>query len=129
MSFQAVELDEDPRRKEDYSAVEVEGSKVVFLPTSALTDLPRKPALKGHFDVVMVSQNLTQRLSADVMSLARNGALLIMETRKFLTTTSVKEKKDFADHLVQLATDLQCQSLQTVDGVNDYLAKFRLVRN
>ncbi|KAG8336053.1 Dynein assembly factor 3, axonemal [Homalodisca vitripennis] len=123
-----AEKQEDFRRRDDYTCLPVEGTKVVFLPTSALLDLPRKPNLKNFFDLVMVSQNLTQRLSPEVMTMAKDGAILLAETRKFLTTSTNKEKQDFADHLKQLAEERQCKLLHPVDGVKDYLAKFKVVR-
>lgn len=76
----------------------------------------------------MISQNLTQRLSDDVMGMAKNGALLLAETRKFLTTSSDKEKNDFAEHVTKLAEERDCVLLQPVDGVKDYLARFKVSR-
>lgn len=117
---------EDPKKKEDYVAIPVENSRVVFLPTSALKNFPKQRDLRGFFDVVMVSQNLIQQLNSDVMNLARCSALLLLETRKFLTTASVQEKEDFAEHLCKLASELECQPLQPVNGINDYIAKFKV---
>ncbi|XP_054287701.1 dynein axonemal assembly factor 3 [Macrosteles quadrilineatus] len=123
-----VDIQEDCRRKEDYSAISVPDTKVHFLSTNALLELPRRPRFRNFFDVVMVSQNLTQRLSDDVMSMVRPGGVLLAETRKFITGTSKKEKEDFAEHLVQLGKDRSCRPLRPVDGVNDYLAKFLVER-
>uniref|UniRef100_A0A1B6CBW1 Dynein assembly factor 3, axonemal homolog n=1 Tax=Clastoptera arizonana TaxID=38151 RepID=A0A1B6CBW1_9HEMI len=116
----------DVKRKDDYSAMTITQTKVFFLPIDALKDC--KPKFKDFFDVVVFSQNLAQRLTPDVMCLAKDGAVLLAETRKYLTTLKAKEKDQFSEYLKSLAKESHCEPLHQVNGNTDDYAKFRVKR-
>lgn len=118
----------DYKKKEDYSALSPNKTKIVFLPTTALNDFVVKPKFKNFFDVVLIGQNLAQRLTPEVMSMAKNGAVLLAETRKYLTNLSLKEKEDFAGYLISLANDCNCDVLKVFSGTENDFGAFQVNR-
>lgn len=123
-----TKTDDHVMKKETYPSMPVKQTKIFFLPTTALLDYPKKPKFKKLFDVVYVGQNLIQRLTPDVMTMANDDALLLVETRKFVTAYSKKQQEEYVEYATSLCKDCGCELLKPFHGLKDSLAKFQLKR-
>jgi hypothetical protein len=101
---------------------------VIFLPVSALADLPKKDKFANFFHVVAVAQNMTQHVTEDLLRLASDGALLIVESKLFLLELRKENLIEFAKNLNATADDCHCVPAREFDPLKDPVAFFTVKR-
>jgi hypothetical protein len=114
--------------KETYSAIPVESARVIFLPVSSLKDLSNKEKYKDFFQIITVSQNMNQFLTDDLMRLACEGGLLIVETKLFLPELRKENLVEFARDLNFTAEACHCVPAREFDPLKDPVAMFSVKR-
>jgi hypothetical protein len=115
--------------KEAYSAIPVDSAHVIFLPVSALKDLSNKDKYKDLFQIITVSQNMNQFLTDDLMHLACEGGLLIVETKLFLPEFRKENLVEFARNLNSTAEACHCVPAREFDPLKDSVAMFSVKRS
>lgn len=116
-------------REDRDTYINVDYAKVHFLSLSALDHYPHKPQFQGLFHGVFVGHNMLQRVKPSVWSMARDDAVVLMESRKYLVELKKDDVKAFGGSLQQAATAAQCESLSPFDPQKDDYAKFRIKRS
>jgi dynein assembly factor 3 len=114
--------------KEMYSAVPTEKAKVIFLPLSALKDLPKKEKFKNFFHVVTVSQNMVQCITEDLTGIMCDGALLIVESKLYLLELRKENLLDFGKKLNYTAEACHCVPAREFNSLKDPVAMFTVKR-
>lgn len=114
--------------KETYSAIPIESAEVIFLPVSAITDLPNKDKYKNFFHIITLSQNMTQFLTEDLIRLACDGGLLIVESKLFLPELRKENLIEFAKNLNFTAEACHCVPAREFNPLKDSVAVFNVNR-
>ncbi|KAJ9596537.1 hypothetical protein L9F63_012436 [Diploptera punctata] len=70
-------------KKETYSAIPVDFAEATFLSQSAITEFPQKQKYKKMFDVIFISENMTKHINKDLIEMACDGGIIIVETELF----------------------------------------------
>jgi hypothetical protein len=115
--------------KETYSALPVESARVTFLPVSALKDLSNKDKYKDFFQIITLSQNMNQYFADDLMRMACEGGLLIVETKLFLPELRKENLVEFARNLNSTAEANHCVPAREFDPLKDSVAMFSVRRS
>ncbi|KAG6448637.1 dynein assembly factor 3, axonemal homolog [Manduca sexta] len=115
-------------REDRETYINVDYGKVHFLSVSALDQYPHKPQFQGLFHGVFVGHNLLPRIKPSVWSMARDDAVVIMETRKYMVDLKRDDVKAFGDQIQQAATAAQCEKVKAFDPEKDDFAKFLIRR-
>jgi hypothetical protein len=115
--------------KETYSAIPVESAQVTFLPLSALKDLPNKDKYKNFFHIITLSQNMNQFLREDLMRVACEGGLLIVESKLFLPELRKENLIEFANNLNSTAEACHCIPAREFNPLKDSVAMFSVKRS
>jgi hypothetical protein len=114
--------------KETYSAIPIDSAEVIFLPVSAITDLPNRDKYKNFFHIITLSQNMTQFLTEDLMRLACEGGLLIVESKLFLPELRKENLIEFAKNLNSTAEACNCVPATEFNPLKDSVAMFSVKR-
>ncbi|PNF36686.1 hypothetical protein B7P43_G13315 [Cryptotermes secundus] len=114
--------------KETYSAIPIDSAEVIFLPVSAITDLPRKDKYKNFFHIITLSQKMTQFLTEDLMRLACEGGLLVVEGKVFLPELRKENLIEFAKNLNSTAEACHCVPATEFNPLKDSVAMFNVKR-
>ncbi|OWR48066.1 hypothetical protein KGM_206731 [Danaus plexippus plexippus] len=115
-------------REDRDSYIEVDYGKVHFLSLTALDHYPHKPQFQGLFHGVFVGHNVLPRLKPSVWSMARDDAVVIMETRKYMAELKRDDVKSYGEQILQAATAAQCEKIRPFDPERDDFAKFLIRR-
>lgn len=115
-------------REDRDTYINVDYGKVHFLSLSALDHYPHKPQFQGLFHGVFVGQNMLSRVRPSVWSMARDDAIVLMESRKYLVDLKRDDVKAFGDQIKQAATAAQCERIAPFDAEKDDFAKFLIRR-
>ncbi|XP_049867195.1 dynein axonemal assembly factor 3 homolog [Pectinophora gossypiella] len=115
-------------REDRETYIPMDYGKIHFLSLSALEHYPHKPHFQGLFHGVFVGQNMLGRVKPSVWSMARDDAIVIMETRKYVVELKREDVKAFGDQIKQAATAAQCERIQSFDPEKDDFAKFLIKR-
>jgi hypothetical protein len=114
--------------KETYSAIPIDSAEVIFLPVSAITDLPKKDKYKNFFHIITLAQNMTQFLTEDLMRLACEGGLVIVESKLFLPELRKENLIEFAKNLNSIAEACHCVPATEFNPLKDSVAMFNVKR-
>ncbi|KAL0841709.1 hypothetical protein ABMA28_013981 [Loxostege sticticalis] len=115
-------------REDRNTYIDVDYGKVHFLSLSALDHYPHKPQFQGLFHGVFVGHNMLSRVKPSVWSMARDDAIVVMETRKYMVELKRDDVKAFGDQIQQAATAAQCEKITTFDPQADDFARFLIRR-
>ncbi|XP_038215751.1 dynein assembly factor 3, axonemal homolog [Zerene cesonia] len=108
--------------------IEVDYGKVHFLSLSALEHYPHKPHFQGLFHGVFVGHNMLSRLKPSVWSMARDDAIVLMETRKYMVEFKREDVKSYGEIMQQAATTAQCDKISAINPEKDDFAKYLIRR-
>lgn len=108
--------------------IDIDYGKVNFLSLSALDNYPHKPQFQGLFHGIFVGHNVLPRVKPVVWSMARDNALVIMESRKYLVEQKKENIKAYGDQILQAAAAAQCEEVASFDSTRDDFAKFLIKR-
>lgn len=116
-------------REDSDTYIEVDYGKIHFLSLSALDHFPHKPQFQGLFHGVYVGHNMLGRVKPSVWAMARDNALVIMESRKYAVELKRDDVKAFGDQIKQTATAAQCEPvIDDFDPQKDDFAKYLIKR-
>ncbi|XP_053625766.1 dynein axonemal assembly factor 3 [Plodia interpunctella] len=115
-------------REDRDTYINVDYGKVHFLSLSALEHFPHKPQFQGLFHGVFVGQNMLPRVKASVWSMARDDAIVIMESRKYMVELKRDDVKAFGDEIQQAAAAAQAEKTESFDPQTDDFARFLIRR-
>ncbi|KAJ0180251.1 hypothetical protein K1T71_003655 [Dendrolimus kikuchii] len=115
-------------REDRDTYVNVDYGKVHFLSLSALEHYPHKPQFQGLFHGVFVGHNMLPRIKPSVWSMARDDAVVIMESRKYMAELKREHVKGYGDQIQQAALAAQCEKIRPFDPEKDDFAKFLIRR-
>ncbi|CAG9783487.1 unnamed protein product [Diatraea saccharalis] len=115
-------------REDRNTYIDVDYGKIHFLSLSALEHYPHKPQFQGLFHGVFLGHNMVTRVQPSVWSMARDNAIVIMESRKYMAELKRDDVKAYGNQIAQVATTAQCDKINTFDPQNDDFAKFLIKR-
>ncbi|CAH2086902.1 unnamed protein product [Euphydryas editha] len=115
-------------REDRDTYINVDYGKVHFLSLSALDHYPHKPQFQGLFHGIFVGHNVQPRVKPSVWSMARDDAIIIMESRKYFVELKRDDVKAFGDQIQQAATTAQCESVGQFNPEKDDFARFVIKR-
>ncbi|XP_046965182.1 dynein axonemal assembly factor 3 homolog [Vanessa cardui] len=115
-------------REDRDTYIDVDYGKVHFLSLSALDHYPHKPQFQGLFHGVFVGHNVLPRVKPSVWSMARDDAIVIMESRKYLVELKREEVKAYGGQIQQAATTAQCDKISPFNPETDDFARFIIRR-
>ncbi|CAH0406741.1 unnamed protein product [Chilo suppressalis] len=115
-------------REDRNTYLDVDYGKIHFLSLSALEHYPHKPQFQGLFHGVYLGHNMVSRLRPSVWSMARDDAIVIMESRNHMVELKRDDVKAYGDQIAQVATAAQCEKVCSFDPENDDFAKFLIKR-
>lgn len=115
-------------REDRETYINLDYGKVHFLSLSALEHYPHKPQFQGLFHGVFVGHNMLPRVKPSVWSMARDDAVILLESRKYLAELKREDVKAFADQFEQAAAAAQCEKTSTFDPQKDDFAKYLIRR-
>ncbi|XP_050345099.1 dynein axonemal assembly factor 3 [Nymphalis io] len=115
-------------REDRDTYIDVDYGKVHFLSLSALDHYPHKPQFQGLFHGVFVGHNVLPRVKPSVWSMARDDAVVIMESQKYLGELKREDVKAYGGQIQQAATTAQCDKLSPFNPEKDDFAKFVIRR-
>lgn len=115
-------------REDRDTYINMDFGKVHFLSLSALEHYPHKPHFQGLFHGVFVGHNMVPRVKPSVWSMARDDALVLMESRKYMVELKRDDVKAFEEQVQQVAAAAQCDPVAPFDPQQDDLAKFIIRR-
>jgi dynein assembly factor 3, axonemal len=115
-------------REDRNTYIDMDYGKIHFLSLSALDHYPHKPHFQGLFHGVFVGQNMLSRVKTSVWSMARDNAIVIMESRKYMVEQKRDDVKAFGEQIAQAATAAQCEKTTDFDPQKDDFAKFLIRR-
>ncbi|XP_063531350.1 dynein axonemal assembly factor 3 homolog [Cydia strobilella] len=116
-------------REDRDTYINVDYAKVHFLSPSALDHYPHKPQFQGLFHGVFLGHNMLPRVKPSVWSMARDDAVVIMESRKYMVELKREDVKAYGEQVQQAAAAAQCEKLGSFDPEKDAFAKFRIKRS
>ncbi|CAH2086901.1 unnamed protein product [Euphydryas editha] len=115
-------------REDRDTYINVDYGKVHFLSLSALDHYPHKPQFQGLFHGIFVGHNVQPRVKPSVWSMARDDAIIIMESRKYFVELKRDDVKAFGDQIQQAATTAQCERVGQFNPEKDDFARFVIKR-
>ncbi|XP_026501549.2 dynein axonemal assembly factor 3 [Vanessa tameamea] len=115
-------------REDRDTYINVDYGKVHFLSLSALDHYPHKPQFQGLFHGVFVGHNMLPRVKPSVWSMARDDAIVIMESRKYLVELKREDVKAYGGQIEQAATTAQCDKISPFNPEADDFARFVIRR-
>ncbi|XP_022126392.2 dynein axonemal assembly factor 3 homolog [Pieris rapae] len=115
-------------REDRDTYIDVDFGKVHFLSLSALEHYPHKPHFQGLFHGVFVGHNMLSRLKPSVWSMARDDAVVLMESRKYMVGLKRDDVKSYGELIQQAATTAQCDKITSFNPEKDDFAKFVIRR-
>ena len=115
-------------REDRDTYINVDYGKVHFLSLSALEHFPHKPQFQGLFHGVFVGHNMLPRVKPSVWSMARDDAVVLMESRKYLVEHKRDDVKAYGEQIQQAATAAQCERIAPFDPEKDDFARFLIKR-
>ncbi|XP_028038173.1 dynein assembly factor 3, axonemal [Bombyx mandarina] len=115
-------------REDRETYIDVDYGKVHFLSVSALDHYPHKPQFQGLFHGVFVGQNMVPRIKPSLWSMARDDAVVIMESRKYMIELKRDDVKAFADQIQEAAAAGHCEKIKAFDPEKDDYARFVIRR-
>lgn len=108
--------------------IDLDYGKVHFLSLSALEHYPHKPQFQGLFHGIFVGHNVLARVKPSVWSMARDNALVIMESRKYVIEQRKENINAYGEQIQQAAAAAQCDEIEPFDPTKDDFAKFLIKR-
>ncbi|KAI5646153.1 hypothetical protein NE865_01615 [Phthorimaea operculella] len=115
--------------REDRSTyINMDYGKIHFLSLTALEHYPHKPQFQDLFHGVFVGQNMLARVKPSVWSMARDDAIVILESRKYMVELKRDDVKAFGDQIEQAATTGDLEKIGSFDPQKDDFAKFLIKR-
>lgn len=115
-------------REDRDTYVNVDYGKVHFLSLSALEHYPHKLQFQGLFHGVFVGHTMLPRIKPSVWSMARDDAVVIMESRKYMAELKREDVKSYGNQIQQTAIAAQCEKIRSFDPEKDDFAKFVIRR-
>lgn len=115
-------------REDRDTYINTDFGKVHFLSLSALEHYPHKPQFQGLFHGVFVGHGMLNRLQPSVWSMARDDAVILMETRKYMVDMKRDDVKAYGEQIKQAAAAAQCEKIKAFDPQKDDFAKFLMRR-
>lgn len=115
-------------REDRDTYIDVDYGKVHFLSLSALDHYPHKPQFQGLFHGIFVGHNVLPRVKPSVWSMARDDAIIIMESRKYFVELKRDDVKAYRDQIQQAATTAQCEKVGPFNPEKDDFARFVIRR-
>lgn len=115
-------------REDRDTYIKTDFGKVHFLSLSALDHYPHKPHFQGLFHGVFVGNNMLPRVKPSVWSMARDDAIVLMESRKYMVGLKRDDVKAYGDQIQQAAAAAQCDKVSPFDPEKDDLARFIIRR-
>lgn len=115
-------------REDRDTYINVDYGKVHFLSLSALEHYPHKPYFQGLFHGIFVGQNMLPRIQPSVWSMARDNAIVIMESKKYMVDLKRDDVKNYGEHIQQAANTAQCEKINVFDPEKDDFARFLIKR-
>lgn len=115
-------------REDRDTYIDVDYGKVHFLSLSALDHYPHKPQFQGLFHGIFVGHNVLPRVKPSVWSMARDDAIIIMESRKYFVELKRDDVKAYGDQIQQAATTAQCEKVGPFNPEKDDFARFVIKR-
>ncbi|KAG7306997.1 hypothetical protein JYU34_007121 [Plutella xylostella] len=116
-------------REDRDTYIDVDYGKVHFLSLSALEQYPHKPQFQGLFHGIFVGHNMLPRVKPSVWSMARDDAMVIMESRKYMAELKRDDVKSYGEQILQAAAAAQGVMLGSFDPTTDDCARFLIKRN
>lgn len=108
--------------------IDVDYGKIHFLSLSALEHYPHKPQFQGLFHGVYVGHNMLGRVKPSVWAMARDDAVVILESRKYMVELKRDDVKAFGEQMQQTATAAEIKLIDTFDPLKDDFAKYLIQR-
>ncbi|XP_059048761.1 dynein axonemal assembly factor 3 [Achroia grisella] len=115
-------------REDRDTYIDIDYGKIHFLSLSALDHYPHKPQFQGLFHGVFVGNNILPRIKPSIWSMARDDAIVIMESRKYMVDLKRDDVKAFGDQIQQAAIAAQCEKITSFDPQKDDYARFLIRR-
>lgn len=115
-------------REDRDTYINMDFGKVHFLSLSALEHYPHKPHFQGLFHGVFVGNNMLPRVKPSVWSMARDDAIVLMESRKYMVELKRDDVKAYGEQIEQAAAAAQCDKITPFDPQQDDLARFIIKR-
>lgn len=115
-------------REDRNTYIDVDYGKIHFLSLSALDHYPHKPQFQGLFNCIYVGHNMLGRVKPSVWAMAHDGAVVILESRKYMVGMKRDDVKGFGEQMQQTATAAECESIATFDPEKDDFGKYIIKR-
>lgn len=116
-------------REDRDTYIDVDYGKVHFLSLSALEHYPHKPQFQGLFHGVFVGTNMLGRVKPSVWSMARDDAMVLLESRKYLVELKRDDVAAYQEQITQAAAAAQCDQIGSFDPLKDDFARFVIKRS
>ncbi|XP_039285869.1 dynein assembly factor 3, axonemal-like [Nilaparvata lugens] len=118
-------LKKEPKERDNYTSLPLPNFKVTFFPPSAITDLPHKQKFNNFFDLIWISQNVLKKVSADLFTMVKNGAKVLVENRNYVVSLY---KEEFAKTPAEIDSVMKlcsCALVEPFDLNKDGYAKYK----
>ncbi|XP_029161923.1 dynein assembly factor 3, axonemal [Nylanderia fulva] len=113
----------DKSNKEKISWVEIPNHKIIFHPVTSLEFYKSKSEYVNRFHLIWVAHNMTKQLE-NLIPLASTGALIIVESRKYIADLRKEDLKNFTEELKELAQKNGLRLLHDFDSNEHVFARF-----
>ncbi|CAB3366380.1 dynein axonemal assembly factor 3 [Cloeon dipterum] len=119
--------------REEYSSLIVDDMEVTFLSPTTLADERPSSKFRGTFNVIILGQTVVPSIiNENLLSLAADDALLLIEGKKYVVGPRRCDLKDFKENFIEMMKDLKLEPHPyntEYDPVNEGLVRYTFNRS
>lgn len=117
-------------KSERYSSINVDNVDIRFVTRTAMTDYPTFDRYKNFFDIMYCGHVYIEKINPNVMSMIKEGGVMLMETRKFIVNYKQKQHDEFKQKLMDLMKNCECVLTEDdIDVVKNAVIKLIVQHN
>lgn len=116
-------------KSERYPSICVNNVNVHFITQTAMTDYPTLERYKKLFDVMYCGHMYFEKMNTHIISMIKDGGVVLMETRKFIVNYKEKQHNEFKQKFIDMMKSCNCVSVEDVDVVKNPVIKLNVKHN
>jgi len=116
-------------KSEHYSGINVDNVDIHFITRTAMTDYPTFDRYKSFFDIMYCGHIYYEKINSRLMSMIKDGGVILMETRKFIVNYKEKHHNEFKEKLMDLMKNCNCVFSDDIDVVKNAVIKLNVQHN
>lgn len=117
-------------KSERYSSIYINNVDIHFITHTAMADYPTLDRYKNLFDVMYCGHMYFEKMNSHIVSMIKDGGVILIETRKFIINYKEKQHNEFKQKLIDLIKSCKCVPLNDdFDVIKNAVIKLNVQHN